>query len=161
MENPRLFFVPRCGRWCYWVEKRIVYLTVCVSSFLPSRLVSFHEIATDLNNPLVPTLCMVKAMRHTSFLALCMCLPLRRTAGISRGLHRLILCIICPLRGPNDETTSPGPCVHEVAFYLLTTHVVSFSELPFLGTSQHNLRESMSASVNYGPEGQILGGTMT
>ncbi len=32
---------------------------------------------------------MVKAMRHTLFLAPRMCLPLRRSAGISRGLHRL------------------------------------------------------------------------
>ncbi len=32
---------------------------------------------------------MVEAMRDVSFLALHMCLPLRRNAGISRGLHRL------------------------------------------------------------------------
>src|SRR6266446_5289517 len=89
-------------RWlCYWMEKWVIYLTVCVSSF-PSRLVSSHEIAIGLITLSFQHSCTVKAMRHTPLLAPCMCLPLRINAGISRGLHRLrvILFIICLLHGP-------------------------------------------------------------
>src|SRR6266446_1607806 len=100
--------------WYYWMEKRVIYLTACVSSFL-SRLVSSHEIAINLNRTPVPT------VRHgqgdAPYLVSC-------TAHVSsasqecRDQQRATSTqyIICLLRGPNDETTSPGPCVHEVAF---------------------------------------------
>ncbi len=87
--------------------------TVCIS--FPSQFVSSDEIAINLNRAPVPT------VRHgqgdAPYLVSCNTYVSSASQGC-RDQQRATSAqyIICLLRGPNDETTSPGPCVHEVVF---------------------------------------------
>src|SRR6266478_3391011 len=87
------------------MEKRVIYLTVCVSSF-PSQFVSSDEIAINLNRAPVPT------VRHgqgdAPYLVSCTTYvsSASQNAGISRGLHRLNISYACSVA---QTTRRPVP----------------------------------------------------